>query len=972
MAYIKNFEKPETKHQRMSQVPSSNYDPWDNPTVKPSSKNQNDFFHEHIKQYSDLIAWMRWYPDLFLDLLKPETGGINLHFDQRVFLRCICRFYSVYGVFPRGWGKCVSGDTYLFTNNGMVKIKDFFNCEENGIEDYTSKLDLRIVNKNNIHEEVDRGVYNGYKDTKKIKTNYGFELECSNNHPILVEKSTGEIDYILASDLKIGDNVLISTKNNIWGNKTNLNIDKSKIRGKKEINLPTELTEELALIIGYIIGDGCVSRKDKLIFSNIDKDILENYSKYINKLGLVLKKENKCDYVCYGLGIRDLFYQLGFDYIKSDKKKIPDCIMRAPKNIVRKTLQGIFDTDGYVETGENKIGITSKSKDLIEQIHLLLLNFGIISSVKSIVDKKYNHTFYVLRIYGQNIDKFNQEVGFSCNRKQEILNKICGGLRLVNSNKYKENYFLDNIVNIENGKSHVYDISVPDTHSFVSNGFISHNTWGEVISMFIIAILYPGITMSLTAQTKANAAELLKDKYDEITRQFPLLKNEMYKPRVAKDDFELNFVNGSRIDVLANAQTSKGQRRNRIQIEESALVDAETFDDALKPIVEIGRTTKGKLGIIDPLELNQQINFFTTSGFRGSDEWQRSVQMYRDMLDCKGEIVLGSGWMLACWMGRGSRKDQIIKKKKQMSSVSFARNYEEKWVGAVDNQLVDIKSLLKTRNLTEPILNNPDGKREIVLGVDVARSANQNNNKTIISVLEIHHANNGLIKQLDLGNMFLVTNQLNFTAQACFVKQVQAQYKAKCVVVDTNGLGKGLLDELLKPNVDVQTGETYPAWDTVNGDIKSEYREAEELVFALNSQERDSKTGGRINNSVIVNFIGCVEGLKLRLLEERKDNEFDVTDINEYMKFAPYEQTNALVEEIANLKIKHLTNGEVTVERVLNKIDKDRYSSLAYAIWWAMTYDNTLEVDNKDLVMTIANMNRIASGNMGTLSSIFQ
>ena len=132
--------------------------------------------------------------------------------------------------------------------------------------------------------------------------------------------------------------------------------------------------------------------------------------------------------------------------------------------------------------------------------------------------------------------------------------------------------------------------------------------------MFIIAILYPGITMSLTAQTKANAAELLKDKYDEITRQFPLLKNEMYKPRVSKDDFELNFVNGSRIDILANAQTSKGQRRNRIQIEESALIDADTFDDALKPIVEIGRTTKGKLGINDPLELNQQINFFTTAG----------------------------------------------------------------------------------------------------------------------------------------------------------------------------------------------------------------------------------------------------------------------------------------------------------------------------------------------------------------------
>lgn len=49
--------------------------------------------------------------------------------------------------------------------------------------------------------------------------------------------------------------------------------------------------------------------------------------------------------------------------------------------------------------------------------------------------------------------------------------------------------------------------------------------------------------------------------------------------------------------------------------------------------------------------------------FRGSDEWARSVQMYKDMIDLKGEIVLGSGWMLGCWMGRGSNKSQILKKK---------------------------------------------------------------------------------------------------------------------------------------------------------------------------------------------------------------------------------------------------------------------------------------------------------------------
>lgn len=347
--------------------------------------------------------------------------------------------------------------------------------------------------------------------------------------------------------------------------------------------------------------------------------------------------------------------------------------------------------------------------------------------------------------------------------------------------------------------------------------------------------------------------------------------------------------------------------------------------------------------------------------------------MYKDMIDLKGEIVLGSGWMLGCWMGRGSNKGQILKKKRDTGSVAFARNYEEKWVGAVDHQLVDIKKLLKTRTLTEPVLDNKENKREIVLGVDVARSANNSNNKTVISVVEEYHADNGLIRRLDLVNMFLVSNQLTFTAQACLVKRIQQQYNAKIVVVDTNGLGSGLRDELLKPNVDVQTGETYMAWDAVNGEIRSEYRNAIPMLFALNSQNKDeTKKDGRINSYAIINFIDCVDSQKLRLLEERKDNTIDIGDLEQVKAFVPYEQTNALVEEISNLKLKHLTNGEVTVEKVLSKIDKDRFSSLLYALWWAMSYDNMLKTDDNDLVMTIARMNSLGNKRNNLLNNLFR
>ena len=85
-------------------------------------------------------------------------------------------------------------------------------------------------------------------------------------------------------------------------------------------------------------------------------------------------------------------------------------------------------------------------------------------------------------------------------------------------------------------------------------------------------------------------------------------------------------------------------------------MDNVIFEDALEPVVEVGRTTCGKLAIVNPEEMNQQINFYTTPGFRGSDEFNRNLAMFKDMRDVNGKIVLGSNWMLGCWYGRGSSK----------------------------------------------------------------------------------------------------------------------------------------------------------------------------------------------------------------------------------------------------------------------------------------------------------------------------
>ena len=35
----------------------------------------------NLGKYIDFASWMIWYTDLFLDLIKPEEGGINLNSD---------------------------------------------------------------------------------------------------------------------------------------------------------------------------------------------------------------------------------------------------------------------------------------------------------------------------------------------------------------------------------------------------------------------------------------------------------------------------------------------------------------------------------------------------------------------------------------------------------------------------------------------------------------------------------------------------------------------------------------------------------------------------------------------------------------------------------------------------------------------------------------------------------------------------
>lgn len=473
---------------------------------------------------------------------------------------------------------------------------------------------------------------------------------------------------------------------------------------------------------------------------------------------------------------------------------------------------------------------------------------------------------------------------------------------------------------------------------FVSTYGVFPRGWGktfdEVLAMFLVGMRFSDIDLALTAQTKENAAELLRDKTLEIIKYYPMLENELEGSsikngtRFSRNDAEVRLKSGARIDVLANAQTSKGQRRKRINIEEAALLNDVMFQDALKPIVEVPRYTVGKLGVVDPQELNQQINFFTTSGFRGSDEYQRSIAMLKGMIELSGEMILGSSWFLACWYGRGSTKSQILKKKKEMSPIAFAQNYESKWVGCADSALVNINKLMSCRSLTSTQKESRSGE-EFYLGVDVARSQNTNNNQSSVCVAKVkRNKDKTKIVSIDIVNIINIPNIMNFTAQACIIKKIRKRYNAQAVVIDGNGLGAGLIDECLKESFDPITNESLGCWDTINDDNIPELPdESEKILYNLKAQSVQSR--------VVTNFIDMVDSGKLRLLCNKQLNDFTVAEQDDFdNEVAPFMQTDCLFEEVANLKLKQLPNGGVTIEKVVKKLDKDRVSATIYVLWY--------------------------------------
>ncbi len=109
----------------------------------------------------------------------------------------------------------------------------------------------------------------------------------------------------------------------------------------------------------------------------------------------------------------------------------------------------------------------------------------------------------------------------------------------------------------------------------------------------IRCVLYPGSHLFVTTGGKEQAAGIAKEKADELCKLIPGLKNELDwtrgKTKTSKENIELIFKNGSRLDIMAARQSSRGKRATGGLMEECILIDQTLLNEVIIPTMNVDR-----------------------------------------------------------------------------------------------------------------------------------------------------------------------------------------------------------------------------------------------------------------------------------------------------------------------------------------------------------------------------------------------
>lgn len=383
---------------------------------------------------------------------------------------------------------CITGDMRIHTSEGLVTARELFDEE--------TQIDVVIDSRFGVEETLTpatRVFMTGIKPVYRLQTKEGYYLRATADHKIMTARG-----WVEMQNLNEGDKVHILNRKGGFGR---------------------EGSERLGRILGWLVGDGTIKADRAVLsfFGEEKQELAPMFAEYINDIVEPLTDPSRGNRT-YTVGVvnmsdrdearvqSDRLRTLVEGYgLVENKHQVPDVVFKGTEGMQRGFLQALFTADGSVQFNKVKqsasIRLASSTYELLEQAQQLLSNFGIASRIyknrrqeqmKLMPDGKGGQKEYQIQAQHElvvsraNMVTFRDEIGFVLDRKQDqledMLNDYVQGLR-------KESFVARVQSVIEDGYEEVYDLTVPVTHSFNSNGISIANCGEQPLGAFSVCNL---------------------------------------------------------------------------------------------------------------------------------------------------------------------------------------------------------------------------------------------------------------------------------------------------------------------------------------------------------------------------------------------------------------------------------------------------------------------------------------------------
>jgi len=402
--------------------------------------------------------------------------------------------------------KCLAKGTPVQTNMGVLAIESL--GDASGYDVFGKPLvGLKVIDENGKWRRVMSHYSGGLEQTNKIRLSNGAVLEGTLNHKVKTVDGWKTLD-----EIKIGDPVECRIASYGSG-RGNLVLPETGpfLIDSKDVRVPNAMDKNLAMFLGMLIADGstvessgavmlaCANDDVEALFTKLSQQLFGLSPRVIydkrtqSTRNLVLTSRNLVRWVesLIGKGAAD--------------KHLPTQILLGSREEQLEVLRGIT-IDGYVKRRENRNELViyeGYSEKLAQQIyslccllglapyhgkkrvesnvvHSVIVDFGgispledhkdvqlrrkrrLVKTAESVYDMKlgiahpeYSNLRYLKRVKPPiALNVVLDKLGASCN----------------------ENVYYSKVVEKENSKSEVYDVEVEQTHSYLVDGIVTHNT----------------------------------------------------------------------------------------------------------------------------------------------------------------------------------------------------------------------------------------------------------------------------------------------------------------------------------------------------------------------------------------------------------------------------------------------------------------------------------------------------------------